>query len=61
MVTLPNDLWKRLRVKAVEEEIPASYLLQRALELFLEKSGPDTTDGSEKTQETREDAEGSLF
>mgnify|MGYP003932923403 CR=1 FL=1 len=36
MITLPNDLWKRLRIRAIEEGIPASHLLEKILEQFLE-------------------------
>jgi len=35
MITLPNDLWKHLRIQAIEEGVPASHLLEKIVEEFL--------------------------
>lgn len=39
IVTLPSDLWKRFRIRAIEEGLPASHLLEKALESFLRDTG----------------------
>jgi hypothetical protein len=38
-VVLPRDLWKRARIKAVEEETDLSTLIAKAIEAYL-KSKP---------------------
>jgi post-segregation antitoxin (ccd killing protein) len=34
-VVLPRDLWKRARIKAVEEETDLSTLIAKAIEAYL--------------------------
>jgi hypothetical protein len=39
-IELPRDLWRRVRVRAAEEEVSLKELLARALEAYLKTKLP---------------------
>ncbi|WP_430912281.1 ribbon-helix-helix protein, CopG family [Methylobacterium sp. sgz302541] len=39
-VRLPSDLWRRLKIRAVDEERPMSEIIRDALEDYLSAPGP---------------------
>jgi hypothetical protein len=39
-LSLPEDLWKSARIRALQEGVDAQDLVARALEAYLRKGGP---------------------
>jgi hypothetical protein len=55
MITLPSDLWKNFRIRAIEVGVPASHLLETVVKSYLagEERG-HLPKRPEKQKETKE-------